>query len=345
VSMTTFSGFRFDGRHAEAVPVIVHIDEGELIVKTADGTVDGTLLDRDRLDRVVVSEPFDRAPRLVWLPGGAALEVPDTNRSFAQQLRRSGVELSLAVRLQQRWPAVIVALAVIVAMLGLFYFKGLPATARWLAFSLPPRLEARMGEQVLGVLDKHYMRRSSVDIERRTRLANRFALAAAATAPGVRYRLEFRAAGNDGINAMALPGGIILVLDGLVRFAGDEDAVLGVLGHELGHVVNKHSVRQVLQSVGVGTVASLLWGDFSGVAASVPVVLGMLSYSREFEREADEFAIAFLRSQHVSARPLYDFFVKVRRWQSRLEDGQVPDFLATHPSTDERLDRLRREIR
>ena len=104
----------------------------------------------------------------------------------------------------------------------------------------------------------------------------------------------------------------------------------------------------LVTTVIAGVVCALLavvTGDFSGVAASVPVVLGMLSYSREFEREADEFAIAFLRSQHVSARPLYDFFVKVRRWQSRLEDGQVPDFLATHPSTDERLDRLRREIR
>ena len=86
-----------------------------------------------------------------------------------------------------------------------------------------------------------------------------------------------------------------LVLDGLVRFAGDEDAVLGVLGHELGHVAQKHSVRQVLQSVGVGAVASLLWGDFSGVAASVPIVAGMLGYSREFEREADEFEHSYGR--------------------------------------------------
>src|SRR5262249_57927764 len=105
----------------------------------------------------------------------------------------------------------------------------------------------------------------------------------------------------EGVNALTLPGGIILVLDGLVRFAGDDDAVLAVLGHELGHVVHKHSVRQVLQSVGVGAVAGLLWGDFSGVAASVPIVFGMLSYSRGVEREAHEFALAFLRPPPPSA--------------------------------------------
>jgi Zn-dependent protease with chaperone function len=341
MSLTTFSAVRFDGRHAEAVPVIVHVDDGDLVVET----VDGTLVDRSRLDRTIVSEPLERAPRVVWLPGGAALEVPDADRAFARTLTNCGVRSSIAVRLQQRWPAVLAALAVIVAVLGLFYFKGLPATARWLAFKMPPRLEERMGEQVLGVLDKHYLRPSGLDVERRRRIAERLSVAAAATAPGVRYRLEFRAAGNEGVNALTLPGGIILVLDGLVRFAGDDDALLGVLGHELGHVVHKHSVRQVLQSVGVGAVAGLLWGDFSGVAASVPIVFGMLSYSREFEREADEFAIAFLRAQRLSARPLYRFFVNVHKWQGRPDDGRIPDFLATHPSTEERLDRLRREIR
>lgn len=341
MSPTTFSAFRFDGRHAEAVPVIVHVDDGDLVVQA----VDGTLVDRTRLDRMVVSEPLERAPRVVWLPGGAALEVPDADRAFARTLGDSGVRASIAVRLQQRWPAVLAALAAIVAMLGLFYFRGLPATARWLAFKMTPRLEERMGEQVLGVLDKHYLRASRLDVERRRRIAEGLSRAAAAAAPGARYRLEFRAAGNEGVNALTLPGGIIVLLDGLVRFAGDDDAVLGVLGHELGHVVHKHSVRQVLQSVGVGAVASLLWGDFSGVAASVPIVFGMLGSSREFEREADEFAILFLRAQRLSARPLYRFFVNVHKWQGRTEDGRIPDFLSTHPSTEERLERLRREIR
>jgi predicted Zn-dependent protease len=144
---------------------------------------------------------------------------------------------------------------------------------------------------------------------------------------------------------MALPGGIIVLLDGLVAFAEDEDAVLGVLGHELGHVVHKHPARGILQSAGLGALAGLLWGDFSGAAASVPITLGVLRYSRDFEREADEFAIALLRAQDVSTQPLYEFFVRVRRLESRRGVGAIPDFLATHPPTEERLERLRREMR
>jgi predicted Zn-dependent protease len=96
-------------------------------------------------------------------------------------------------------------------------------------------------------------------------------------------------------------------------------------------------------------VASLLWGNFSGVAASVPVVLGMLRYSRSAEREADEFAITLLRTQGASVRPLVEFFERISARKSRLAVETIPDFLsthpATHPATEERLARLRREIR
>lgn len=340
MSTPTFRAFRFDGRHAEAVLVALRVEDGCLFVETPFGEV----LERERLDRAVVSEPFDHAPRLVSLPSGTTLEVRDPTRSFARALEAAGVRPSPAVRLQRWWPGALIALAALLALLIPLYFKGLPAAARWAAFALPPQLEARMGEQLLAVLDKHYLRPSHLDAREQARIADRLSRAAA-IAPGVSYRLEFRRSGRADVNAMALPGGIIILLDGLVEFADDEDAVLGVLGHELGHVVHKHPARGILQSVGIGALASLLWGDFSGTAASVPMTLSMLRYSRDFEREADEFAIALLRSQKVPVRPLYKFFSSLDKTQSGRTAGGVPDFLSTHPSTAERLERLQREIK
>lgn len=85
------------------------------------------------------------------------------------------------------------------------------------------------------------------------------------------------------------------------------------------------------------------WGDFSGVAASVPATIGMLRSSRNFEREADEFAIAFLEADGLSAQPLHDFFVKIRDHEAHYGADSIPEFLSTHPSTEERLERLRRD--
>jgi Zn-dependent protease with chaperone function len=329
------SAFRFDGRHADAQGVQLRVEGRALVVETAQGIV----LDREPLDHVTVSEPLDRAPRLIGLSNHVTLEIYDTDGSLASALERAGVRPPLAVRLQRRWLAVLAILAALVGVLALGYFKGLPVAARWAAFAVPPRLEHRMGEQVLGVLDKHHVRASRLDTVRRTQIADRFARAAAAAAPGVAYRLEFRAGSKDEINALTLPGGIIVMLDGLVDVAED-DEVLAVLGHELGHVVAKHSTRQLFQSIGVGTLAGLLWGDFSGVAASVPVVIGLLHYSRDFEREADDFAVTVLKTQNLSADPLYDFFVLIADRARERHGGDVPVFLSSHPPTAERLQRL-----
>ncbi len=109
--------------------------------------------------------------------------------------------------------------------------------------------------------------------------------------------------------------------------------------------VHKHSARQIVESLDVWTLASLLWGDFSGVAASVPVVLGMLHHSRDAEREADELAIRLLQAQGVSVEPLVEFFERIMDLESQIGADKIPGFLRSHPATDERLERLRREIR
>ena len=106
------------------------------------------------------------------------------------------------------------------------------------------------------------------------------------------------------VNAFALPGGTVVLFDGLVDLAQDDDQILGVLGHELGHVRARHSTRQLLQALGVGAVAGLLWGDFSTVAANVPIVLGVMRYGRAFEDEADAFALAFMRANRLPPQAL-----------------------------------------
>jgi len=90
--------------------------------------------------------------------------------------------VSPVVRLRE-WPAaVVIALVALAAVLAGAYVKGVPAAARWLAFAMGPRLETRMGEELLSVLDQHYFRSSRVDARQRERIATRFARGAAATA-------------------------------------------------------------------------------------------------------------------------------------------------------------------
>jgi Zn-dependent protease with chaperone function len=338
MQLHTFAASLFDGTSPVARSVQLDVLGRELLLWSADETEPRTLLGRAHVNAVRVSEPLAHAPRLLLWPDGKTVEVP-TAPALTAALGEVGAPPSLVVRLQRAWPLTVAALGVLLVLLVVAYQHGIPLLARWAAFAVPAGVEQRIGAKLLQVLDERHFQPSEVAAFKRNQFAARFAVAAERAAPGVAYRLEFRASqGGSGFNAFALPGGTIVLLDGLVERA-DVTQIIGVLGHELGHVAHKHSLRNVLQAAGVGALAGLIWGDFAGVASNVPLALGVLSYSRDFEREADDFAVELLAANELPVQPLIDFFGLV----STIERGiSVPNFLSSHPSTPERIERLKR---
>ncbi len=161
-------------------------------------------------------------------------------------------------------------------------------------------------------------------------------------APGVRYRLLFRASRlGPSMNAFALPGGTVVLLDALVRGTAGDDRLVAVVGHELGHVARRHSMQAFFEGAGVGAAAGLLWGDFSGQAAGIPATLAMFDYSRDAEREADEDAVRFLREAGRSARPMVDALCLLQGAERDAGMEGLPRLLSTHPKLAERIAHVR----
>ena len=320
-----------------ATPVRLGISGSDLDV----WSIDGAFLRRAVIRDVLLSEPFDFAPRMVQLPDGKTLQVTDS-RGFSAALGGIGRPPALVAQLQRSWLAAIVGLLGLCTLAIVGYLRGIPAAAEWVASMMPPTIERHIGDRLLGSLDQGWLQGSEVDRGRRAAIAERFAIAAGKAAPGVAYALTFRAVGGiGGVNAFALPGGIIVLQDGLVQSA-DDDQVIAVLAHELGHVSAKHGTRHLLQSAGFGALTRLLWGDFAGSATSLPIALGVLAYSRDFEREADDFAVGFLRANRMSLEPLIGFLEQQEKNDATMA-ARVPTIASTHPSTRERIEHLRRE--
>ena len=170
---------------------------------------------------------------------------------------------------------------------------------------MPAALERRLGDGVLELLDAQLLQPSRAprggQIEavsgphRRGGRARR--ARAALPAPVFRgSRL------GPAMNAFALPGGTVVVLDELVRRTDGDDRLTAVLGHELAHLTRRHSAEALVRGAGITGLAGLLWGDFSSAAANLPAALAVLGYSRDAERQADDDAIRFLRGRR-RARP------------------------------------------
>lgn len=162
-------------------------------------------------------------------------------------------------------------------------------------------------------------------------------LAAASDNPG--YTFDVHVVDDRQVNALAVPGGQIVVFTGLLAAAESAEEVAGVLAHEMQHVLHRHGLKQLVRQLGSAAVISLATGggNLAGLAGRLDELAG-LSYGREQEAEADRDGLALLHRVGLPAEGMQAFFERLQRQQP----GDVPEFLSTHPDTPRRIEELRR---
>lgn len=140
----------------------------------------------------------------------------------------------------------------------------------------------------------------------------------------------------DMVNAVALPGGRVLVFDGLLKQIDSPDTLAGVIGHEIGHVRERHVMQAMLREFGISMVLS---GFKSGVTNTLGRMTA-LSYSREAESEADVWARASLAQANVSPVPTANFFTGSADEASYAQYAMAA-YLNSHPDPASRADAFR----
>lgn len=338
----------FDGRSAAAHAVTLTLTDGVLHLR-GDGT---SVIREAPVAELRVSEPMGAAPRLISFADGAHCEVRD-HAGMARLLAATGFEDGLVVRLQNRWRWAFAAVVVTVAAVASAYTWGLPAFSEWLAFRVPDAALSRLGGGSVETLDRIALGPSKLPEARQQELTAALARLAPPGESRVRYQLLFRDGKRIGANAMALPDGTIIVTDQLVALAAHDEEIIAVLAHELGHVDRRHGLRMLIQGSIVAFVVSFYLGDVSSVAAGLPTLLLQARYSRDHEREADQYGAALLKANGLSPRRLADMLSKLEASHrgksgkggpsaSTDKDGLsgVGDYLRSHPATRERIDAL-----
>ena len=167
---------------------------------------------------------------------------------------------------------------------------------------------------------------------------------------------EFHIVNDASVNAFALPGGFIYVTRGLMTSINDEAELATVVGHEIGHVTNRHSVQQIskqeLAQVGLG-VGSLLSSNVAKLAGIASQGLGLLflKYSRDAENEADLAGFRYAANQNYYVREMVKVFQTLDRVSQASGGGKLPEWLETHPdpgtriqNTQARLDTLHKDL-
>lgn len=335
----------FDGQRSRPHAARLRIEGDLLVVEPAAG---------ENFARVAIPRAHVRWPertrhggRIAQLPHGAsvqALDVPAWDAWTAQLGHRD----TWVVRAQQSWRGVLAAFLLLIVVGAGMYQWALPWAARGITAVVPHRVDALIGEQVLESLDDSLLQPSALSAQEQERIRQAFTRMVRMAHPedSPPWQLEFRQGRDErlGPNALALPGGTIVLTDELVRLVPDnDDAVLGVLGHEFGHVRLRHAMRQLVQVSAIGFVVSAAFGDYGTLISSAPVLLATLGYSRDAEREADAESLRLMRIAGIPPRAMADFFEAIQHWQQARQRGgkDDADFIglafSSHPATAERM--------
>lgn len=329
----------FDTRSSRAHPVVLIVQGGQAILHDAAGEE----VRRAPLASLRVSERNKRAPRLVTFDDGAYCEVADHAR-FEAMLASTGHREGWVSRAQNSWRLTGLSLLGILAFVLGAYFYLLPWSAGLLAATVPASIEAQLGQATLDSLDHGLVTPSQLPAADQQRIRDNFAALRRPDDPDHAYQLLFRHGGRLGPNALALPGGTIVVTDELVALIGTGAGMMGVLSHEAGHVAQRHGLQQVIQASAVGALAAYFFGDFSTVLATVPAAMLTMRYSRDHEREADAYAVEVMRRNRLPVSALADVLAKLEGAHGGKPSDESEDdasFFSTHPLTRERIEAIR----
>jgi Zn-dependent protease with chaperone function/TPR repeat protein len=327
--MSVLQADYFDGKNSLKRPVSVVITGNKL-----------KLVGRD------VDEEFDvrgvrrslriaNTPRWLYLPGGGACVTSD-NDAVDRMTRDRHYERVL--HLWESRPAyAVLAIALVMATLWVLIDRVLPVVIEQIADRIPVEAEAALGRETLKSLEQSLLQPSKLHPGRQETLKAKFGAMASATDKPAPFRLEFRGSPVVGANAFALPSGIIVMTDELVKRARNDNEILAVLAHELGHVYHRHTMRRLLEGSATALIIAAVTGDIASttsLAAAAPTLLLQLKYSRDNEREADTYAIELMRKAGIEPRHFGAILARLEDDEPRR--GMLPSFLSSHPSTEER---------
>jgi len=343
--------------------VLLHIDDKQQL------WLDGITMVAVSLSHVDISPRIGNSSRFITFPNGSVFEAEDNNA--VDELARKSIKKQnwfIAYQWESNKKLIAFSALFLISLIYLLIQFGIPAISRGIAHSLPSSVSVKLADQVLASLDKQALSTSLLTMQRQQELTEQFNIY---TQDIVDFNLElqFRQGNLLGANAFALPDGVIVLTDELVKLAENDWELQSVMLHEIGHVIHRHSLRQLIESSAM--VALLVWltGDVE-VANSwimtLPVILLMSAYSRQAEWEADGYALEHMHHANISPQYFADFMKKFDQAGERQHsqkhsraDGPVNkkaqqnsdtedqwlDYFSSHPATRERIKRFEEATR
>jgi Zn-dependent protease with chaperone function len=361
--MVNIQGFWYDGQQSTQQPAVLRQSRDHYIDVVRSESDQCTLLCRTSGDLLTFSHRLGDSSRYIYFPDGQKFETRDNDRVdvlMSQFISPMGG--GWLYYLETRW-AFVVFSTVLMVCLGIWVLTdGVPVTAKYLAQVMPEALTEKAGEQTLALMDKQWMTESTLSDAEQQRVLQHFDTIMEEYA-NHNVRVLFRNGGDLGANAFALPDGTIIFTDKMVELSQDDNELLVIMAHEVGHVLHNHGMRHVIQGSMISLLVAMVAGDVSAASdmfLALPVLLTQLGYSRDFEREADDFALTYMLEKQLDPEHFVAIMTRLEKHycEQSSESGNVENlekthienchdhselqrYFSTHPATQDRMEKFR----
>lgn len=298
----------------------------------------GTAIDHWDWSDIRLSEPT-YANRPIRLANrskqGARLTIDDPGalsvlRTHAPYLSREPLDRTLVTKIS----CIVGACAAV----ALFFIYGLPWVAKPLASLMPVSWEERTGESTVVLINKLFANdrplcSNTAGVAALKKLSGK--LQATYETP---YAIRVDVADSPIVNALAAPGGRIVLFRGLIEKAKAPDEVAGVLAHEMAHVINRHPTQGMINAVGWSSLMSVFTGGASlsnEAVARLAAHLATSAQTRDLEAEADDRAVVMLKGSGIGTDGMASFFKTLQKQEAK--GLALPSYLSSHPETKDRI--------
>ncbi len=333
--MIEINGIYYNGKTAQPFAVICRFYETDLLeIHGENFTIQYSLTE------VSISPRIGNTCRSLYFNDNAKLEsfANDELDVVARYFRKNPYQ-AIVHQLEKHWYFALSALVLTGFLIWAGIEYGVPLLAKSVAYTVPYSIEKNMAMQGLESLDKMLLQPSQLSKPKQQQLRIAFEKAFGDLPAYAHYQLNFRRSSQFGANALALPGGVLVITDELIKLADNDEQIIAVLAHEIGHIEYRHGLRALLQDSFSALLMAGLLGDISSISSlsvTLPTVLVQTRYSRQFELEADDYALAFLAARHIKPQALTTLLSRLEPKNNKLAEF---DYLSSHPNMQERIER------
>lgn len=227
-----------------------------------------------------------------------------------------------------------------IPLLWVLYTKGVPALAGPLTHVIPFAWEQDLGNALLSELAPPDTRCTDYRIQEKVDALLHALIAQIGATP---HSFQVTIVDQPIMNAVALPGGNIIIFRGLLEKTETPEELAGVLAHEIQHILQRHGMRLLVQNMTLGLIIGALTGDVSGIMAFVlegTHMLQSLSYNRTAEEEADQKGMELLVEAGINPKGMLSFFKYMQHQRANGPNDHLGQYLSTHPLPKDRIAHL-----